>query len=166
MFWVLWSLAVPTERGGETGRRRGEKLSSSWIYADGTCFTFCLAIWSLLKLMTSSSNTGPPANYGTHHTHIHTLTGNNSSHRVSVFWWSAWKVYACVQCVCVCMCVWFSLARTDLQIHTNVFISTRPVKMSSLCLFSPHSEWHNTGLKDAIINLNVPWHFLTPLSTT
>lgn len=72
------------------------------------------------------------------------------------------RVYACVQCVCVC----FYLAWIALQIHTNVFISTRPVKMSSLCLFSPHSEWHNTGLKDAIINLNVPWHFLTPLSTT
>lgn len=38
------------------------------------------------------------------------------------------------------VCVWLYLAHIALQIHTNVFISTRPVKMSSLCLFSPHSE--------------------------
>ena len=42
--------------------------------------------------------------------------------------------------------VYMCLAHLALQIHTNVFISTRPVKMSSLCLFSAHSEWHNTGL--------------------
>lgn len=56
------------------------------------------------------------------------------------------------------------LACGVLRIHTNVFISG-PVKMSSLCLFSPHSEWHNVGLKNAIINLNVPWRFPTPPST-
>lgn len=64
---------------------------------------------------------------------------------------------------CMCMAC-FYLAHITLQIHTNVFISG-PVKMSSLCLFSPHSEWHNIGLKDAIINLNVPWHFPPPPST-
>lgn len=110
--------------------------------------------------MTSSSNTGPPANCGTHHTHIHTLTGYDSSYRVTMLWWGTQKVHACVWYVCAC----FYLAHITLRIHTNVFISG-PVKMSSLCLFSPHSEWHNIGLKDAIINLNVPWHFPPPPST-
>lgn len=37
-------------------------------------------------------------------THIYThFTGYNSSRRVSVLWWSAWEVYACVRCVCVCL---------------------------------------------------------------
>lgn len=92
-----------------------------------------------------------------HSPHIYIHLQDTRAARPSVLRWGAWEVYACV-----CMCLLLFGGRCSA--NTNVFIST-PVKMSSLCLFSPHSEWHNTGPEDAIINLNVSWHFLTPLST-
>lgn len=170
MFWVLYSVlsCANWERRGNREMERGEVEQQ-----------LNLSRWQIVLL--SAWPSGVYLNWWLHHqtlahqptmaltTHIHTHTGYKdwSSHRVSVSWWSAWEVRMCVQCVCVVVFgVFVCLARLSLQMHTNVFISTRPVKMSSLCLFSPHSEWHNTGLEDTIINLNVPWHFLTPLSTT
>lgn len=119
-------------------------------------FDFLRSHLEFTLLMTSSSNSGPPANCGTHRTYTHTYRTREQP-GPSVLRWGAWEVYACV-----CMCLLLFGGRRSA--NTNVFIST-PVKMSSLCLFSPHSEWHNTGPEDAIINLNVSWHFLTPLST-
>lgn len=159
MFRALRSSAVPTERreGGwayaktERGEVKQRLNLSRWHL-----FYFLRGHLEFTLLMTSSSNSGPTSQLW-HSAHTYTHLQDARAARPSVLRWGAWEVYACV-----CMCLLLFGGRRSA--NTNVFIST-PVKMSSLCLFSPHSEWHNTGPEDAIINLNVSWHFLTPLST-
>lgn len=174
MFWVLGSLAVPTKGEGETGRGEVEQQLN-------------LSRWHLFYFLAWPS--GVYLNWWLHHqtlahqptmaltTHVYTHLRDTTAAEWLCYGVALEKcmhvlgyVYVCVcvvvhagLCVCVCLCVWHIFL---LQTHTSVFIRTRPVKMSSLCLFSPHSEWHNTGLGDGIIKQNVLWHFLTPLSTT
>lgn len=148
-------LAVPTERGGV--REDEEGRSQAAVESKQKALVLLSAWPSVVYFTDDIIIKQRPTSQLWHSLHIYAHLQDTRAARPSVLRWGAWEVYACV-----CMCLLLFCGRRSA--NTNVFIST-PVKMSSLCLFSPHSEWHNTGPEYAIINLNVSWHFLTPLST-
>lgn len=103
----------PSVAGGPWRRRRGKKWSGPLESKQmALVLLSATAIWSLLKLITSSPSAGPPADSGTGR-NTRTLRGRGSD----------FFSHPCL--------FWRSPPR---HARTNVFISG-PVKMSSLCLF-------------------------------